>query len=386
MKKNLLILGILSLGCALSFTSCGDDDDDNNGGNNGETSEDFYVSTAEYSSDNAAQWGNYMRVVSGLLVDDSKTLYDEWNKSFAQTFINHNSSNYLSAINCIETILDGCTDIASEVGATKIGEPVSLYESGKKTEALYAVESWFSWHSRVDYCNNIYSIKNSVFGSRNGVVNSSSISAILAEKNPEMNEKLISLINAAAKAIDDIPQPFRNNIGSSEAKTAQAACANLEEYISKYVKPYFQSNINSDDVLDPIVETYVNNVVLPTYKELAEANVALNSAVVAFQQNPSNDGFEKCCEAWLKAREPWETSEAFLFGPVADKGLDPNMDSWPLDQKSIENILKSQDFAELNWDGEYDEESEEIAKSQNLRGFHTLEFLIFKDGKARTIK
>ena len=28
MKKNLLILGILSLGCALSFTSCGDDDEE----------------------------------------------------------------------------------------------------------------------------------------------------------------------------------------------------------------------------------------------------------------------------------------------------------------------------------------------------------------------
>ena len=31
------------------------------------------------------------------------------------------------------------------------------------------------------------------------------------------------------------------------------------------------------------------------------------------------------------------------------------------------------------------EESEIIESAQSLRGFHTLEYLIFKDGKARTI-
>ena len=38
---------------------------------------------------------------------------------------------------------------------------------------------------------------------------------------------------------------------------------------------------------------------------------------------------------------PWEQSEAFLFGPVDILGLDPNMDSWPLDQVAIVNILNS---------------------------------------------
>lgn len=61
------------------------------------------------------------------------------------------------------------------------------------------------------------------------------------------------------------------------------------------------------------------------------------------------------------------------------------MDSWPLDQDGIVQVLTSGDYAVLDWDGDYDEESDAIASAQSLRGFHTLEFLIFKDGNARTL-
>ena len=89
-----------------------------------------------------------------------------------------------------------------------------------------------------------------------------------------------------------------------------------------------------DSEYDAIINQYVDAVVLPTYSDLKTKNSALYDAVVAFGNNPSNAGFSKICEAWLTAREPWESSEAFLFGPVADYGLDPNMDSWPLDQET----------------------------------------------------
>ena len=35
-------------------------------------------------------------------------------------------------------------------------------------DSLYAVESWYSWHSRDDYTNNIYSIRNAYYGSLDG--------------------------------------------------------------------------------------------------------------------------------------------------------------------------------------------------------------------------
>ena len=55
-----------------------------------------------------------------------------------------------------------------------------------------------------------------------------------------------------------------------------------------------------------------------------------------------NLAFKAAALLWITAREPWETSEAFLFGPVADKGLDPNMDSWPLDVDAQEHPGKRQ--------------------------------------------
>lgn len=106
-------------------------------------------------------------------------------------------------------------------------------------------------------------------------------------------------------------------------------------------------------------------------------------AVNTFKNNPSDLNFEKACEAWLTAREPWEKSEAFLFGPVDSEGLDPNMDSWPLDQDAIFQILKSGNFNEMEWgDGDDDDT---VSAAQNVRGYHTLEYLLFKDGEPRKV-
>lgn len=68
-------------------------------------------------------------------------------------------------------------------------------------------------------------------------------------------------------------------------------------------------------------------------------------------------------------------SEAFLFDQPDEMGLDPNMDSWPLDQNAIVQILNSQSWSDLEW-SEGDEAAVESA--QNVRSFHTLEFLLYK--------
>lgn len=381
MEKMIKNVMMFMAACTLTFgmTACSSDKNDDNNTEIDITD----PNNLDYSSAYAEQWANYMVTVSGLLADDADELYNAWKNGYADIFKNHNSEEYKSAIDCVEQILDGCIDIASEVGSAKIGDPYNLYMSGKITEALYAVESWYSWHSRDDYRNNIYSIRNAYYGSRDGKVNANSLSALLAAKNAELDTKAKQKIQAAADAIYAIPQPFRNNINSKEASAAMTACAELEDFIENELKPYFTANINDDATLDPVIKQYVDQVVLPTYNQLAVLNDALDAAVKQFKQNPSNANFTACANAWLEARQPWEQSEAFLFGPVDELGLDPNMDSWPLDQAQIAQILKSQAFNNLNWkEGESDEK---VEKAQSLRGFHTLEFLIFKDGKARTV-
>ena len=382
------------------FTACTNDDD----GQENVTTDLSNAADLDYSAAFAQQWCNYMSVTATLLRDDASALFKYWNEDnngkygerFANLFKEHNNDSYKSVFDCVHEIIDGCETIADEVGNAKIGEPYALWTGGNHVKAVYAVESWYSWHSRVDYRNNIFSVRNAFFGSLDGSVHPNSLSALLAKKNPALNAEAIQKINAATAAIWAIPQPFRNNIASNESRNAMTVCGELAEFLGDDLKAEFSPERYTAEELNPVIAQYVDGVVLPTYKNLKEKVGTLYTAVQNFRKSPSNEGFKACGNAWLDAREPWELSEAFLFGPVADAGLDPNMDSWPLDQDGIVAILKSSDWKQLTWDGEYEgldennednssDQAKKIAKAQNLRGFHTLEYFIFKNGEVRRV-
>ena len=259
----------------------------------------------------------------------------------------------------------------------------NLYRGGNTTAALYAVESWYSWHSIDDYSNNIISIRNAYNGSRDGSVAQASIKSLVAAADPALDAEVQNAIDAAYKAIKtDMPAPFRNNINKPEVLVAMEACASLGDVLDMKLRPV--AIAFSEAQLQPVVENYVDRVVLPTYADLKAGNQALHNAVLAFIATPSDANMAACAQAWLDAREPWETSEAFLFGPVDALNLDPNMDSWPLDQDQIVQILTSGSFDDLNWNDSQDDDAIEAA--QSVRGFHTLEYLIFKNGKARIVE
>lgn len=381
MKKSVLTKVFLGALAVFALSSCDKEED---------PIEETTAATIDYSSENANSWHNYMNNVVSLLKTDATSLYSAWSTSykdgeaFAETFKNLTGS-YKSSLNCVEQILEGCQDIASEVGEAKIGEPYDLYKSGKTTEAVYAVESWYSWHSRDDYANNIRSIRNSYYGSTDGTIATNSLYNVVNGSDATLNTEVDNAIKAAIDAILAIPQPFRNNIVCTETEAAMEACATLESKLQE-VESYIQNTaaINTEDVLAPVVANYVDVVVLPTYKSLQDKASDLYDAIQTLNNDRSDANFSAACTAWLNAREPWESSESFLFGPVDELGLDPNMDSWPLDQEAIVNILNSGSFDDLNWTDCDSDDAVEAA--QNVRGFHTLEFLLFKDGEARTIE
>ena len=389
MKKTFILGAALAAACAFTpttFTSC--DNNDDPVVNPDKTQDDADL---DYSASNATAWGNYMKNVAALLKSDAEKLYSQWAESYenagvntgvpyATLFKNHDSrSGYSDVKSCAQEVVEKMAEISNEVGSSKIGDPYAKWTSGKQTEALYAVESWYSWHSRDDYTNNIKSIANAYYGKLNG---------------SETNMAEASM----AKALEGtaIDRTVRNHIGSTEAQQAMEACAALQASLSEVTNDEdeveagaaavnLRDAVNKLDeaTLQAIINNYVDNVVVPTYKNLKDQNAILYQTVNAFVANPSNDGFEACATAWMNARQPWETSEAFLFGPVATFGLDPNMDSWPLDQTAIVDIMKSQKWNSLVWaDGDDDAK---VESAQNVRGFHTLEFLIFKNGQPRTI-
>lgn len=381
--KKIYLFAISLFAGVLVLTSCKDDNEKNPGG---QTGTDLY--DIDYSSANAQNWGEYMLRVSALLKNDAQTLYDDWVTSynggapFSTIFKTHNTSAYPSAFSCIEQILDGCADIANEVGDAKIKDPYDYYVSGDVTKALYAVESWYSWHSREDYSNNIISIRNAYYGTRDGSVSPNSISALISANDAARDAEIVAAITGAYNKILAIPQPFRNHIVCAESEDAMEACLALEVKLDN-LKSYIRTNLSQDPKLDAIITTYVDNVVIPTYADLKDRTAALYNACAAFKAAPGNQAFEECADKWMLARTPWETSEAFLFGPVDSEGLDPNMDSWPLDQVAIVNILTSGDFSDMDWSA--GDSEAEITAAQNVRGFHTLEFLIFKNGNPRSI-
>ncbi|GLU45175.1 imelysin family protein [Allomuricauda sp. NBRC 101325] len=72
-------------------------------------------------------------------------------------------------------------------------------------------------------------------------------------------------------------------------------------------------------------------------------------------------------EAWQDTRAPWEKTEGFLYGPVDTEGIDPAIDSWPVDVNAINNILNSGDPIT----------SSLLESNNEARGFHTIEYFIW---------
>lgn len=123
--------------------------------------------------------------------------------------------------------------------------------------------------------------------------------------------------------------------------------------------------------MDVVIANYVDKTVLPTYKDMAEKVGLLKEKVDAFLSDSTAASLNAACDAWRAARQPWERSEAFLFGPADYESLDPSLDTWPLDKDGIDQMLNTLDFDQIQGNTE---------EAQNLRGFHTLEYLLFDGG------
>lgn len=356
----------------------------------------FQEENTSVTRENSKNWGAYSVQVARLLAQDANNLQSAWKTSyrngapFAEIFKQPTTgSAYTSYVSCAEQIIDGCVDIANEVGTAKIGEPRDYWEKGQYQQAVYAVESWYSFHSIEDYSNNILSIQHAINGQRTNTPAEHSLATYLRKNNNELYSTLQASITAAYNAIENMAAPFRAHIGSSSVIVAMNACAKLNEVLDRQVKGFVSQIPESE--LKLIIEQYVDAVVLPTYDQLALENKTLlervkdlNTALRNSDKASIDQAFEAAALQWMKARQPWETSEAFLFGPVDELGLDPNMDSWPLDVNALRNILNNGNFTETEYDDDADEKTIEAA--QNVRGFHTLEFLLFKQGKPRTLE
>ena len=137
---------------------------------------------------------------------------------------------------------------------------------------------------------------------------------------------------------------------------------------------------------------YVNKVIYPTYGNLAEYTGRLydqlNAAKEKFKADPNSvtqTEIDQICATFIEARSYWEETEAFLYGAATDFGIDPHIDTWPLDLDGLVTELKNSDkIAQL------DNGDDGIAYAANklgqeLLGFHGIEFIIFRNGENRDV-
>lgn len=153
--------------------------------------------------------------------------------------------------------------------------------------------------------------------------------------------------------------------------------------------------------LQAITTQYINGTVHPTYAQLADSTAQLFDALHALKLKLQNQpesltdaDVEAACKLFLHARSNFETSEAFLFGAATDFGIDPHIDTWPLDLQGLAVALNNQTqlremdaYAEGHTGEAGYYEGDVYAGNKlgpELLGFHGIEFILFRNGAPRT--
>ena len=146
------------------------------------------------------------------------------------------------------------------------------------------------------------------------------------------------------------------------------------------------------EALKNIVNTYLNDVVFPTYSNLADAAEKLYTQINGLRiklnagTNVTQSEIDAICNTYKLTRAYWEESEAFLYGAASDFDIDPHIDTWPLDLPTLAKDLgDNAKISKLNSeDGIFWARTEGNLTPENL-GFHGIEFIFFRNGSNRNV-
>lgn len=137
------------------------------------------------------------------------------------------------------------------------------------------------------------------------------------------------------------------------------------------VSPAIDETLNEE-----VLESFSDNLAVTVYQDLqAKANLLYNDVQSLSQDGATQDELEACQSAWRAARQAWEQSEAFLFGPVSTENIDPRIDTWPVNFTDLD--------AQLDSDHAFTESYINNLEDA-LKGFHPIEYLIFGEGGNKT--
>ena len=117
-----------------------------------------------------------------------------------------------------EELIQGCIDIADEVGNTKIGRP----HIGSTSDDKNYIESPYSLNSIEDFADNIRSVSNAYFGKQG-----TSVSDYVKSVNPEVDANVRQAIAQAIAKIETMREPFAKYATGSESEEAMKAAGTV---------------------------------------------------------------------------------------------------------------------------------------------------------------
>jgi putative iron-regulated protein len=170
-----------------------------------------FASGEATAAPNADRRGEYLRSVTGLLLDDLQGLVDDWDPA--------QSDNYRSQFLALP-VDEALTNIITGIGELSRGELAGERMSIAYTERSEEDEhSCFSDNTTEDIVANAQGVANVVNGEFPGGVSGPGIAALFASKNPEAADKLIAAVDGSVSAAQKIPAPFDQNLRDGVAET-----------------------------------------------------------------------------------------------------------------------------------------------------------------------
>ena len=153
------------------------------------------------------------------------------------------------------------------------------------------------------------------------------------------------------------------------------ACAQTVTQLTQANEAIAKASLTAEQnaALRQVLTNLVNNVIVPTYTDLANDVEDLEKTLSGLTTSSITQAqIDKACADFKAARQHWERSEAFLGGAASDFSIDPTIDSWPLDRAELLDYFKGGMTAE-------------IEDESTILGFHALEFILFRNGQNRKV-
>ena len=205
-------------------------------------------------------------------------------QNFGKAFKNPGTGDWATALEASLEIISGCQDIIGEVGKSKIGLPYT----GK--DANY-IESPYAYNSIIDFYDNIISCKNALYGQM-GATTPNEKSLIYFCKNAgnatltAQANNVTAKLDAALAKIKAMKAPFALYYNDASCKVAIDALGELDEALGLMAETLggYAGNTTVETQCKVINENYVDNVVLATYRTLADNAQKLYESIVKIKK------------------------------------------------------------------------------------------------------